>query len=78
MSRDIAEDKSKTSLFSVLSVSLEELGEEEEVMFLCLVVLARGVWASTAMLATLWEKVRSTRKGRYIDYGPCYIPTAHR
>ncbi|CAM9102671.1 unnamed protein product, partial [Sphacelaria rigidula] len=56
MSRDIADDKSKTSLFPVLSVSLEELGREEQDMFLSLVVLARGVGASTAMLAALWEK----------------------
>ncbi|CAM9231963.1 unnamed protein product, partial [Sphacelaria rigidula] len=56
MSRDIADDKSKRSLYPVLSVSLEELGQEQQDMFLSLVVLARGVWASTAMLATLWEK----------------------
>ncbi|CAM9482616.1 unnamed protein product, partial [Sphacelaria rigidula] len=56
MSRDIADDKSKRSLYPVLSVSLEELGQEEQDMFLSLVVLTRGVWASTAMLAALWKK----------------------
>ena len=57
MNTDIADDLSKTSLFPVLSVSLEWLGREEQDMFLSLVVLARGVGAPTAVLAARWEKV---------------------
>ena len=58
MDADEGDDPTKLSLFGVLDLSLEFLGSEMQYLFLSLVVLARGVWAPTSMLASIWHKVR--------------------
>ena len=58
MNTGIGDDPTKLSLFPVLDLSLESLGEDEQRLFLSLVVLARGVVAPAPMLANLWQKVR--------------------
>ena len=58
MNADIGDDPTKLSLFPVLDLSLESLGEDEQRLFLSLVVLARGALAPAPMLASIWEKVR--------------------
>eukprot|EP00752_Nemacystus_decipiens_P009335 g8343.t1 len=56
MNTDIGHDPTKLSLFPVLDLSLESLGEEEQRLFLSLVVLARGALAPASMLASIWQK----------------------
>ena len=58
MNAGIGDDQTKLSLFPVLDLSLESLGEDEQHLFLSLVVLARGVSAPIPMLASIWQKVR--------------------
>ena len=58
MDADIGDDLTKRSLFPVLELSLEALGEDEQRRFLNFVVLAPGVLATIAMLASMWQKVR--------------------
>ena len=57
MNADTGDDPTKLSLFPVLDLSLESLGEDEQRLFLSLVVLARGVLAPVSMLASIWQKV---------------------
>eukprot|EP00752_Nemacystus_decipiens_P005303 g4810.t1 len=56
MNADGSDDPTKQSLFRVLDLSLDSLGEDEQHLFLSLVVLARGVLAPTPMLASIWQK----------------------
>eukprot|EP00752_Nemacystus_decipiens_P017370 g15565.t2 len=56
MNADNTDDPTKLSLFPVLDLSLESLGEDEQRFFLSLVVLARGVLAPASMLASIWQK----------------------
>ena len=58
MDASVGDDPTKRALFPVLDLSLESLGEEEQCLFLSLVVLALGVSASASMLASLWQKVQ--------------------
>lgn len=57
MNADVGDDPTKLSMFSVLDLSLDSLGEDEQNLFLRLVVLARGVLAPASMLASIWQKV---------------------
>lgn len=54
---DITQDKSsKSALFPVLGLGVDQLGEDARTLFFNLVVLARGVLAPVDMLANLWEQ----------------------
>lgn len=54
-------DSIERSLFTVLDMSLESMGQQERRQFLGLVVLAHGVAAPVPMLASLWSQVRNKR-----------------
>ena len=69
MDADIGDDSTKLSLFSVLDLSLVWMSRDEKRLFLSLVVLARGVLATIAMLASLWQKV-----GRLGSQCPEFFP----
>eukprot|EP00903_Cladosiphon_okamuranus_P009156 g8749.t1 len=56
MDAGIGDDRTKKSLFPVLGLSLEYLGEDEQRLLLSLVVLAPGVSAPVTMLASIWQK----------------------
>lgn len=58
MDADITDDQTKLSLFTVLDLSLESLGGDEQHLLFSQVVLARGVLAPAPSLANLWQKVR--------------------
>ena len=58
MNASVGDDPTKLSLFPVLDLSLESLGEDEKRLFLSLVVLTHGALAPTPMLASIWQKVR--------------------
>lgn len=58
MDNGIGDDLTKRNLFHVLGMSLNSLGQDEQHLFLRLVVLAPSVLATAPMLANLWEKVR--------------------
>ena len=58
MDADIGDDRTKESLFHVLDLSLRYLDRHQQRLFLSLVVLARGVSAPAAMLASIWDEVR--------------------
>ena len=59
MNADVGDDPTKLSLFPVLDLSVESFGEDEQRLFLSLVVLARGVLAPAPMLASIWQKVHA-------------------
>ena len=69
MDADIGDDSTKLSLFSVLDLSLVWMSRDEKRLFLSLVVLARGVLATLATLASLWRKV-----GRWSSQCPEFFP----
>eukprot|EP00752_Nemacystus_decipiens_P007809 g6974.t1 len=53
---DVTPNKSKSVLFPVLGLSVDQLGEDARNLFFHLVVLARGVPAPVDMLTNLWEQ----------------------
>lgn len=56
MATDITQDKSKSVLFPVLGLGMDEIGEDARTLFFNLVVLARGVPAPVDLLTNLWEQ----------------------
>lgn len=52
----ITQAKSKSALFPVLGLGVDQLGEDAQTLFLSLVVLARGIAAPVDMLTNLWEQ----------------------
>eukprot|EP00903_Cladosiphon_okamuranus_P006464 g6324.t1 len=56
MNADVGDDPTKLSLFPVLDLSLESLGEDELRLFLTLVVPARVLLAPARMLVSIWQQ----------------------
>lgn len=56
MANDITSDRSKSTMFPILGLSMDQLGEDARTLFFNLVVLARGVPAPVDMLTNLWEQ----------------------
>lgn len=56
MATGTTQDKSRSSLFPVLGLGMDQLGEDARTLFSDLAVLARRVLAPVDMLTSLWEQ----------------------
>lgn len=56
MAADVNQDSSKSVLFPVLGLGMDQLGADARDLLLNLVVLARGISAPVDMLTNLWER----------------------
>lgn len=63
MATDITQDKSKSVLFPVLGLSMDQLGGDALTLFFNLVVLAHGVPVPVDMLTNLWQQKVGCRHG---------------